>query len=300
MQKCFYSWTLMLSLVVSSGFLVASCGSDSGTATASDFEGLWLTTSVTAQVGTSTETVQRDGTPLAVRGDVVFTASTESTGVVSIRQVLLENEVPQGPLISREDEVVLDGQLWVLTEETGDVSVYTAVLNGDDLSLTWNPSDSRNMRTVPPPEEILAKRAPAWPVMTVGTWEQGRDCQSLVIMSDPPLFATIRYEARLSISSRHVAEANLSIAVHENSDCSDPVTPVEQTQFALLEEDDARFRSWWVIGTDPRPLRARFDELRFSLAGDELSTTPIDCEPQPDCLAFPTRLIFSGVWTRAP
>jgi hypothetical protein len=300
MQKRFYSWTLMLPLVVSSGFLVAGCGSDSGTATASDFEGLWLITSVTAQVGTSTETVQRDGTPLAVRGDVVFTASTKSTGVVSIRQVLLENEVPQGPLISREDEVVLDGQQWVLTEETGDVSVYTAVLDGENLSLTWNPSDPRNMRTEPPPEEILAVRAPAWPVMTVGTWEQGRDCQSLVIMSDPPLFATIRYEARLSISPRHVAEVNFSFAVHENSDCSDPVAPANWRQFGLLEEDDGKLRGWWVIGTDPRPLRARFEELRFSLAGDELSTTPIDCEPQPDCLAFPTRLIFNGVWTRAP
>jgi hypothetical protein len=300
MKDCLFRCIAIWPLAFFSGYLLPGCGSDPGAPMASDFEGLWLITSVTAQVGTSTQTVQRDGAPLAVWGDVVFTPVTESTGVVSIRQVLLEDNVPQGPLISREDEVVLDGQQWVLTEETGDVSVYTAVLNGDNLSLTWNPSDSRNMRTAPPPEEILAMRAPAWPVTTVGNWKRSRDCDSMLIPSDPPIFVTIRFEARLSISSRHVAEVNFSFAIHENSDCSDPVAPATPTQFGLLEEDDGKLLGWWVTGAEPRALRAKFEELRFSIAGDELSTTPIDCEPWPDCLAFPTRLIFNGVWQRSP
>jgi hypothetical protein len=235
-----------------------------------------------------------------VRGDVVFTPVTESTGTVSIRQVLLENNVPQGPLISREDEVVLEVGQWVLTEETGDVSVYTVVLDGDDLSLTWNPSDPSNMTTEPPPEEILAVRAPAWPVMTVGTWEQAIDCQYVVITTDPLFASVIRYEARLSISPRHVAEANFDIALHQQLDCSDPVSPVNRTQFALLEEDEGKLPGWWVSANEPSPLPNRYEELRFLLDGDELSTTPLDCEPWPDCLAFPTRLIFNGAWVRSP
>ncbi len=294
--RCIAIWPLAFLC----GFLVSGCGSDAHPPIASEFEGLWLITSVTAQVGMTTQTVQRDGSPLAVRGDVLFTPTTESSGVVSIRQVLLENEVPQGALISREDEVALDGQQWVLTEEAGDVSVYTADLDGDNLSLTWNPSDSRNMRTAPPPEEILAMRAPAWPVTTVGNWERSRDCDSMVIPGDPPVFVTIHYEVRLSISPRHVAEANLSFAFHQNSDCSDLVAPNTVTQFGLLEEDDGKLRSWWETSTAIRVLRERYEELRFSIAGDELSTTPIDCEPWPDCLAFPTRLIFNGVWQRSP
>ena len=304
-----YRNRFLLGWIVVAGFLVAGCGNggDAGAPTASDFEGLWLITSITADVGGSMETRDRDGTPLAVRGDVFFTPATNETGTLSIRQVLLDGNVPQGPLLLREDAVELDEDRWVLTEPTGDVSVYLAELDGDALTLTWDEDDPRNASTEPPPSAILADRAPPWGTSTVGTWRQSGECLPIltspvipILPGTPPLALSARYDSDLIISSRHIADWTVDVFVHLSSDCSGSPESFSATLFGLLEEEGDTLRTWWpATSTAAVTLPPDFRELEFSVVSDVLSMTSSDCDPTPGCIDSPKAFVLQQGWTRS-
>ena len=284
---------LLTASIILAAMAMVGCGDDNGKRTPFDFEGLWLIASITADVGGSIETRERDGTPLAVRGDVFFAAATNKTGTLSIRQVFLDGNVPQGPLLLREDAVELDEDRWVLTESTGDVSVYLAELDGDALNLTWDEDDPRNASTEPPPSAILADRAPPWGTSTVGTWQQLGDCFSTAIPCPlPPICPTTtipvsaQYAAELDGSRRHVGEWTITLSGYLGGECSGPAAEsVSVTLFGLLEEEGDRLRSWWPVATNGQvtlPPDSRV--LDFNVAGDVLSSTLASCNPTPACV----------------
>jgi hypothetical protein len=220
---------------------------------------------------------------------VVFSATSETTATLDIREFLLQDSVPMAPLIRRQDDVEVgaDGR-WVLTESTGDVSVYIAELDGDKLALNWDSSDVRNKRDTPPPEQILAERAKAWATTTADRWELQGGC-----VSNP--VTTMSFDMVLTIAPR-VSTRTMRVYFHSKSDCSDSPQPVIGTQEGMVEEEGATLRTWWPEAqVGAVTLTAMYEELSFTMAGDTLTLTPVECIGKPTC-DFP----LNGQWQRSP
>jgi hypothetical protein len=257
----------------------------------SAFAGFWLITSVTGQVGEVSLTAARDGTRYAVRGDVLIQVTGPTGATLRIRQVLLEDGVPMTPVVQREDTVATDGDRWLLTEQSGDVTVYVVGLDGDDLSLSWDPNDSRNARLTRPADEILATRASPWATTTAGTWQMNKPCYS-----DELSPVGTRVELSWTVTAALIGELTTRLYNYFNKDCSGTDPPPQVTQHtALLEEEGTTLRAWWQ--RQPTVSAARYDAYSFTILSNTMIMSRDDCAIKPGC---ESNNGLGGTWSRRP
>lgn len=269
--------------------LLVACGGDANRT--DEYAGTWLMTSITMPDQFGTVTVTRDGAPNSLRGDAVFVPTGDTAAGLHVRQMGLGDGVPVTGVMSQEIAVAIEGDTWVLTDEDGKVTVFTAMLHeGQHLMLTL--ADDPRITAEQPPLEVQLMRATPWGASTVGTW----DLTSMTI----PTIGTMPAGACMEIMPGNYAKLELTMVMDEHlvfqrsmtmtaygdSACTQMISATHSAQTGLAEEEGAVLRLW---GTDGEA----GEHLTFALAtaGSQLTLTRTSCLPTPACNSAPTTVI---------
>lgn len=273
-------------------FLVA-CGDDG--ATAEDYAGTWLITSMTVPDTFGTVTVTRDGSPMSLRGDVVFAPTGDTTAAMHVRQIALEDGVPTGGPMSAAMTVEVEDGRWIVTEDSGQVTVFTTALHaGEHLVLTADPADPRHTAEEPP-LEVVAMKAPAWGSATVGVWDlvmmetPGEDMIANMCTELSPGQQWGKAQMMIVIDGHLIFERWLTVARYADPMCSELVSMAQSPQRGLAEEEDGVLRLWAYEGE-------RGEYLSFAIAQEQVMTlTRTGCLPMPGCAEeAPTTVVVSS------
>jgi hypothetical protein len=272
-------------------FLVA-CGDG---APAEDYAGTWLITSITTSDPFGAVTVTRDGAPMGLRGDVVFAPTGDATAAMHVRQIALEDGVPTGRPMSADMTVEVEDGRWIVTEDSGQVSVFnTALHQGEHLVLTPDPADPRHTAE-DPPLEVVAMKAPAWGNATVGVWDlvmmeiPGDDMIANMCTELVPGQAWGKAQMMIVIDSHLVFERWLTVARYADPMCRELVSMAQSPQYGLAEEEDGVLRLWAHEGE-------RGEYLSFAITQERVMTlTRTACLPMPGCAEeAPTTVVVTG------
>lgn len=271
--------------------LASACGDDG--VKASDYEGTWLIESMTVPTEAGELTLTRDGVPDAIRGDVVFTATGDTTATMNARQVLLVQGLPADQVSSTDLAVAVEEGRWVLTETDG-VTVFDVMKHdGDALMLTVDLTDPRTT-TTNPPREIMVRRVTPWGTACVGAWD-------LVSMTSAggtitanvctELVAGQRWgklQMAVSFDGRLLFSRTMTMTTYADAACTSLVSTESSLQAGLAEEDaGAALRIWALEGDNAEHLAFTISEV-----GEVMTLTRTACLPMPSCASeAPTTVV---------
>jgi len=278
-------------LILAALLLTAACGGDD--INARDYDGLWLIMSMTVNDNGSPLTVTRDGTSQAVRGDVLWTGTGDTAATMQARQTLLVDGLMAGPVYQTDLTGLVEADRWVLTDEGGEVTVFTLAQDGDHMDLTLDPTDPR-MTAVDPPTAISLHRVTPWSSTSVGDW----DLVSITV-GGQTLAADTCIEVQtglvwgkitmvISIDDRLVFTRTMTSTAYSDANCTVQANQQVSVQAGYGEEEtDTTLRMWAYENGN-----AQFLEFSMAIAADVLTLTRTSCLPLPGCTdGTPTEVI---------
>jgi hypothetical protein len=274
--------------------LAGACGDGGGTPDApppipdgpipaAAYEGMWLMTATTFETDTGPMTLERNGTPLGLRGDAVFAATGPATGSLDIRQVLLDDGLIASEITAFVAPVMLEGSRWLLTEQGGGVVVFQTALTGDHLVLTLDADDPRTTAENPP-RSVELDRVPPWTTAVVGAWQlvsltnaSGTIVANTCTAIGPDTWATMGMD--ITFGMRHLFEREMTVTQFSDEQCTVPTGSQSSVQTGFAEEEgSATLRIWGVEGSN-----AEYQAFSIAIAGTDATLTRTACLPQPDC-----------------
>ncbi|HVV84870.1 MAG TPA: hypothetical protein VHE35_17520 [Kofleriaceae bacterium] len=275
--------------------LLAACGDEGNTA--DEYDGTWVIASMTMPGEQGPVTVTRDGSPSSLRGDVVFTATGDSTAAMHVRQIPLEDGVPVAAVSSDDLTVAIEGGRWILTDDTGAVSVFTIEHDGDHLTLTLDPDDARNTAEQPP-QQVHVMRVPPWTTYSAGAWDllwMSMPAQGMMVANTCVEVVTgerwSRLQMMIDFDPHLVFRRTMTTGVYSDGACSQLVGMTQSVQTGLAEEEGGTLLRLWGYENGVG------EHLAFTMAraGHALTLTRTACLPMPGCDAStPTEVVVNG------
>jgi hypothetical protein len=250
---------------------------------AADFAGFWLISSVTLPSQGGYLTLLRGGDPMGFRGDTVFAATGPTSGTLDVRQVVLNEGLIAGEIMSLVAQIEVESGRWLLTEPGGGVAVFTTTLAGDHLELMLDPADPR-VTSTDPPKQIIVDRVPPWTTTLVGSWElvsmqtpDGMVYANTCIELDPGV-TWGKVAMAIAIDPRLLFQRDMTMTTFSDDQCANRTGESTSTQLGFAEQEGAALRIWGVEAGE-----AEYQGFSVSASGDETSLTRTACLPAPDC-----------------
>ena len=265
---------------------MVGCNDDGGTTTA-DMEGMWLIDSFAVMENGVPVTLTRDGSPRALRADLVLTPTGDTTATWTLRLTDLQDGLLVRPVTVDTHTITLEESKLIVVDNLAAVTVFDYAFSGDKLDLTWDESDARNTSDNPPTAVALARVAP-WGTSSVGSWDilsitttsgttTPDTCQEV---TPGQLWAT--NTMTVVISERHLFERTAQFQTYLDAACTVAYQALTDVQGGMAEEAGSTLRIWTFSAQNPQA--SEYLDFTMTISGDDMTLTRNSCLPTATCV----------------